>query len=78
MRLWAFSGEAHAHTMNAPRKLDEAKRRELAVKASVDPRTIDKVHRGGRVRGMADGRARAALRESGFLNEDDADDPSAA
>lgn len=46
--------------------LDEATRRALAVKASCDPRTIDKVARGAPVRGLAGHRARAALEEAGI------------
>lgn len=46
--------------------LDEAMRRELAVGASVDPRTVEKVLRGEPVRGMAGRRARRALEEAGF------------
>lgn len=47
--------------------LDEAVRRELAVKAEVDPRTIEKALRGEPVRGMAGRRARRALRDAGFV-----------
>jgi len=47
--------------------LDESTIRELAVKAGVDPRTIEKAARGEPVRGMAGHRARAALREAGIL-----------
>lgn len=46
--------------------IDWPTRRALAVKGNVDPRTIDKVLRGERVRGMAGHRARAALREAGI------------
>lgn len=46
--------------------LDEATRRELAVKGEVDPRSIEKVLRGERVRGMAGRRARRVLEEAGF------------
>jgi hypothetical protein len=49
------------------RPLDEATKRELAVKASCDPRTIDKEFRGEHVRGLAGQRARRALLEAGLL-----------
>jgi hypothetical protein len=45
--------------------LDEAKKRELAVKASVDPRTIEKALRGEPIRGMARERAVAVLLAAG-------------
>ncbi len=47
--------------------LDEPTKRVLAVRASVDPRTIDKVYRGAPVKGMAGYRAAAALRAVGLL-----------
>jgi hypothetical protein len=50
-------------------QLDEALKRELAVKASCDPRTIQRVYDGERVRGLAGRRAKAALAEAGFLGE---------
>lgn len=43
------------------KRADKATVRELAVKASCDPRTILKVLRGEAVRGMAGHRARAAV-----------------
>jgi hypothetical protein len=46
--------------------LDLPMKRQLAVNASCDPRTIDKVARGERVRGLAYYRARAALIAAGF------------
>ena len=50
--------------------VDEATRRELAVKASVHPRTIAKALRGEAIRGPAGHRARQALREAGLLPAD--------
>jgi hypothetical protein len=52
-------------------KIREAHLRELAVRASVDPRTIEKAFRGRSVRGMAGHRARAVLKEDGLLPVDD-------
>lgn len=49
------------------KRLDKATIRELAVKASCDPRTIDKVFRGEVVRGMSGHRARAVLAAAGLL-----------
>jgi len=51
-------------------KLDKFTIRELAVKASVDPRTIEKVYRGQPVRGMPSRRARAVLEAAGLLKAD--------
>jgi hypothetical protein len=48
-------------------RLDEATKRELAVKASCDPRTIEKELRGTHARGLAGHRARRALAEAGLL-----------
>lgn len=48
--------------------IDEASARRLAVKAACDPRTIKRVLRGDRVRGDAGNRARAALVEAGFID----------
>lgn len=48
------------------RPIDTATRRALAVKASCDPRTIDKLLRGESVRGLAGHRAEEALREAGY------------
>lgn len=48
--------------------LDLATKRELAVKASCDPRTIDKLLRGEPVRGMAGHRARRVLESEGVLS----------
>lgn len=50
--------------------LDYATMRELAVKASVDPRTIGKVARGEKVRGMGGQRAARVLRAAGLLPVD--------
>lgn len=47
--------------------VDEATRRELAVKASVHPRTIAKALRGEPIRGLAGHRARQVLRDAGLL-----------
>lgn len=55
-----------AGMMKARRNLDEATRRELAVQAEVDPRTIEKVLRGEPVRGMAGRRARRVLEAAGL------------
>lgn len=49
-----------------PLKLDNATLRRLAVRASVDPRTIQKVFAGFPVRGLAKYRALAALDEAGL------------
>jgi len=58
------------------KRLEEALARELAVKASVDPKTIRKAYEGGAVRGMAGHRARAALKDFGLLeSEKDAEPP---
>jgi hypothetical protein len=46
--------------------LDAATVRRLAVRADVDPRTIQKVYEGLPVRGMAGRRARGALAEAGL------------
>lgn len=54
--------------MSAP--IDEATKRELAVQASCDPRTIEKVVRGQPVRGMAGRRARQALLAAGYAVPD--------
>lgn len=42
-------------------QLDNATKRSLAVEASCDPRTIEKVLRGDDVRGLAGHRARAVV-----------------
>jgi hypothetical protein len=42
--------------------------RRLAVRASVDPKTIKKVAAGEPVRGLAGERARSVLREAGLLS----------
>ena len=55
--------------MNTPRSLDAATKRRLAVEASTDPRTIERVYRGELVRGLAAERARAVLTASGLLTE---------
>jgi hypothetical protein len=47
-------------------KIDKATLRELAVKASCDPRTIEKAIHGEPVRGMAGHRARAVLKAAGI------------
>jgi hypothetical protein len=49
-------------------KLDAATLRRLAVRASCDPKTIQKLWRGGNVRGLAGQRAWAVLREAGLLD----------
>lgn len=48
-------------------KLDKATKRRLAVQASCDPRTIEKILAGEPVVGMARERARAVLEREGFL-----------
>ncbi len=48
-------------------KVDLATVRELAVQASVDPRSIQRVLAGEPVRGMAGHRARRVLQEAGLL-----------
>ena len=53
--------------MNRKAALPEAIARELAVKASVAPKTIQKLAAGLPVRGLAGYRARAALRAAGLL-----------
>jgi len=49
--------------------LDKATVRELAVRASVDPRSITRALAGESVRGMAGHRARRVLQEAGLLPE---------
>lgn len=53
------------------RRIDKATARALAVRASCDPRTIERTARGEQVRGMAGHRARAVLTEAGYLTPDD-------
>lgn len=48
-------------------KLDKATCRELAVRASVDPRSIQQILAGRPVKGMAGHRARRVLQEVGLL-----------
>ena len=50
-----------------PEKLDKSLKRELAVKAGVDPRSLEKILAGKLVRGMAGRRARAVLEAAGYL-----------
>jgi hypothetical protein len=52
--------------MLVPDILDTATLRRLAVEFDVDPRTILKLFRGGRVRGMARHRATRALESIGL------------
>lgn len=61
----------HDAGMNAERRtrITESKRRELAVRASADPRSIDKVLSGGRLGGMANDRVRAVLVAEGLIPE---------
>lgn len=47
--------------------LDKATIRELAVRASVDPRSIQRMLAGEPVKGMAGHRARRVLQEAGLL-----------
>ncbi|WP_437647308.1 hypothetical protein [Sorangium sp. So ce362] len=49
------------------RNIDKATQRRLAVAADCDPRTVVKVFRGERVKGMSGERARKALIEAGLL-----------
>ena len=49
------------------RPLSLTERLHLAATASVDPRTIERVYRGKRVRGAAGERARAVLVQAGLL-----------
>lgn len=53
--------------MSAGKKIDRGTVLELAVKASVDPRTIEKAARGESVRGLSGTRATRVLREAGIL-----------
>jgi hypothetical protein len=53
--------------MKSSPSLMSARIRELAVEADVDPRSIQKVLRGYKVRGMAGRRAREALARAGLL-----------
>jgi DNA-binding MarR family transcriptional regulator len=65
-----ISSRQEALMMNAKgrvNQLDAATLRELAVKASCDPRTISKVARGLLARGLAAGRARRALEKAGYV-----------
>jgi hypothetical protein len=48
------------------RRIDKATLRELAVKASADPRSIQKALRGQPVRGLAGHRVLAALKAAGI------------
>jgi len=48
-------------------KLEYAQLRELAVRASCDPRTVSKVLRGEKVRGMPAHRALKVLKRAGLL-----------
>jgi len=52
--------------------------RELSVAASADPRSVQRVLRGERVRGMADGRIRRALAVRGLLPPQSAPSGAAA
>ena len=52
---------------NAARRLDAATARKLAVEASCDPRTIQRVFEGEAVRGLPGERARDVLVKHGFL-----------
>lgn len=54
-------------TKQKPSVVDYPRARELAVAASVDPRTILKVARGELVKGMPGRRAEKVLREAGLL-----------
>jgi hypothetical protein len=56
--------------MRPRQTLDVATKRALAVEASTDPRTIDRVYRGLAVRGLAGHRARLVLSAAGFLRSD--------
>jgi hypothetical protein len=51
------------------RKLDAATARRLAVEASCDPRTLQRVLDGEPVRGLARERARQVLRQHGLLTD---------
>ena len=53
------------HRMERSRNVDAATIRLIAVLSSSDPRTVVKVLRGKRVRGMADGRIRDAMSRLG-------------
>jgi len=54
------------HRMERSRNVDAATIRLIAVLSSSDPRTVVKVLRGKRVRGMADGRIRDAMSRLGL------------
>jgi len=54
--------------MNTSRKLDAATARKLAVEASCDPRTLQRVLEGEAVRGLAGERARQVLEKHGLLS----------
>ena len=56
--------------MAKDRIISTGRARTLAVKASVDPRTLEKVLRGERVAGLAGDRARKVLIEAGLLTDD--------
>jgi hypothetical protein len=53
--------------MSNTKKIDRGTVLELAVRASVDPRTIEKAARGEPVRGLSGLRAARVLREAGIL-----------
>lgn len=52
---------------NTARTLDAAMARKLAVEASCDPRTIQRVFRGEEVRGLPGKRAREVLEAHGLV-----------
>lgn len=60
------SRKPRAAEVPAPPTIDLTTLRRLALDASVDPRTLSRVLRGERVRGLAYERAREALEKSGF------------
>jgi hypothetical protein len=53
--------------MQTPRKLDASTARRLAVEASCDPRSLQRVLDGEEVRGLAGERAREVLIKHGLL-----------
>jgi hypothetical protein len=48
-------------------RLDAATERAVAVDAEADPRTVRNITRGGKARGMVDGRVRRALAARGIV-----------
>ena len=59
--------EAAGAPMGTPERLDASTVRELAVRASCDPKTIVRAFQGKKVKGMSGNRARVVLMDAGLL-----------